>query len=273
MKLYKIGALVAVTTIAMVFFGSVAQASNPAGYILVASAPFTAPAFSQTHGFATCPGARQPSGGGIFNESGGSPSALNSSYPSGKTWQVDVNNPTSTSGGFIVYVVCLHNNAKYTIASAAGTAVNGVQSSLSAKCPAHTTVVGGGAFSSSSSTAVNLNSLLPVTHGWRADINNTTGSNSSFSVYAVCRAKPTGYVVETSGSISNPAGAQTTATTNCPFGGGSVAISGGALSASINTSVQMNSSFPNGSGGWTVFEQNLSSAATTVTGYAICAGT
>ena len=299
MKVPKIGALVGLAAGAVVLLASVAQAAPakspapatpgaastgigngpeafPNGYQLVESFQYTAPPFAQTHGTVTCPARKQPSGGGVFNESGGFPSAINSSYPSGQSWDVDVNNPTSISGGFIVFAVCLAKSPSplYKVVTAAAVATNGAQTTGLVTCPTKTVVIGGGAFSSSSSTAVNFNTSLPQNNGWRVDMNNTSGSDSNFAVYAVCDPKPHGYSVQTTGAISNPAGAQTTASLICPgTSGQTVALGGGGFSGSANTAVQMNSSFANGEGGWTVFEQNLSTADTTITGYAICAGT
>ena len=234
----------------------------PGGYQLVFSGQITAPPNAQTHGVVGCPGKKQPSGGGAFNESGGFPSAINSSYPSGQDWVVDINNPTSISGGFIVYAVCLAKSTKYTVVSAPAVANAGTQSTGTVVCPAGTKVTGGGAFSSSGSTAVNFNTSYPVSNGWRVDMNNGTGLNSAFTVYATCNRKMKGYSVQNTAPIANPAGAQTTASTRCPGTGTTVAIGGGAFSSSSSTSVQMNSSFPDGNGGWTVFEQNESASAT-----------
>jgi hypothetical protein len=274
--------LVFVVAAAMMTFGSLfvvapagaATIGPPAGYQLVFSGQITAPAHSQTHGVVGCPGKKQPSGGGAFVESGLFPGAINSSYPSGQNWDVDVNNPEALQSGFVVYAICLSHNVSYSVVTAPATATNGVQTSGNVACPAGTKVIGGGAFSASSSTAVNFNTSIPQNNGWRVDMDNTSGADTGFTVYGVCHKKLPGYSISITAPISNPAGQQTTASAPCTNPSAtSRAIGGGAFSGSGNTSVQMNSSFPDGSNGWTTFEQNFSGAATTVTGYAICAGT
>jgi hypothetical protein len=70
----------------------------------------------------------------------------------------------------------------------------GLQAGGAANCPAGTNVIGGGAFSSSGSTAVNINSSYPTRqhasdpepNAWHVDMNNASGSSATFNVYAVC---------------------------------------------------------------------------------------
>ena len=246
--------------------------AQPPGFQIVSSFTYTAPGNVQTHGVATCPTNKQPYGGGAIVFSAGFPVFLNSSYPTSTGWAVDVNNQSSVSSGFTAYAVCLSKSTSYTVATTSATAVNGVQTSTAVACPAGTKVMGGGVLSLSGSTAVNINSTLPFSNGWRADMNNTQGVDTTFTIYAVCRKGIAGYAIRTSGAVTNPiGGSQTIASVSfCP-GSAAKAISGGSYSGSSSTSVNLNSSIPNG--GWSVFEQNFSAADTTVTAYAICAGT
>jgi hypothetical protein len=278
-KLRKIGAAVGVAAGLLILAAPVAGAVPesptllPSGYDLVYSGQITAPPGTQTHGFVTCPGKRQPAGGGAFNESAGFASAINSSYPSGHSWEVDFNNQGAFSSAFIVYAICLASNSTYTVVTAPDlTAVNGQQSAGTVECPLHTRVIGGGALSESASTGVNLGDSYPLAHGWQADMDNTSGVDSLYSVYAVCRSRITNYSIQNSGFIANPSGATTDASAVCPGGPDNVAIGGGLYDTSGDPSVQLYDSFPDSSGGWTNYEQNLSAGDDTIDGYAICAG-
>jgi hypothetical protein len=245
----------------------------PTGYSLVYSGQYAAPAYTQTHGWATCPGQKQPASGGVVNESASFASAINSSYPSGHSWDVDFNNQTSTSSGFVVYAVCLAQNSTYSVVENSDlTATNGTQSEGFMSCPLHTKVTGGGALSESGSTAVDIHDSFPSANGWMVDMNNRSGVGSLYTVFAVCRSKPTNYSIQGSGFVQNPAGATTDASAGCPGGPDEVAIGGGAYTTSSDPAVQLYGSFPNGSGGWTSDEQNLSQSADLLDTYAICAG-
>jgi hypothetical protein len=152
------------------------------------------------------------------------------------------------------------------------TATNGAQTEGFMGCPLHTKVTGGGLLSESGSTAVNMNDSFPSANGWSVDINNTSGVDSLFTVFAVCHAKPTNYSIQGSGFVPDPSGYTTTATASCPGGPDNVAIGGGAYAPSNDQTVQLYDSFPNSSGGWTSDEQNLSDLPNTLDGYVICAG-
>jgi hypothetical protein len=179
----------------------------PAGYSVIYSGQYTAPGYSQTHGSATCPGHKEPASGGVVGESAGFASAVNSSYPSGRSWEVDFNNQTSTSSGFVVYAVCLEQSSTYTVVENSDlTAANGTQSEGFMSCPLHTRVTGGGALSESGSTAVNIHDSFPSANGWMVDINNQSGVGSMYTVFAVCHSRPTNYSIQGSGFVENPAG-------------------------------------------------------------------
>jgi hypothetical protein len=63
----------------------------------------------------------------------------------------------------------------------------GVQTHGSVACAAGQKVTGGGAFSSSGSTSVNINSSYPVGNStWAVDMNNASGGAATFTVYAIC---------------------------------------------------------------------------------------
>ena len=198
--------------------------------------------------------------------------SINSSFPTGKRdWAVDLNNTSGVDTTMRVYAVCVNRSArKFTVTSAGFTASANAQSSGTVNCPSGV-VVGGGVFSNSGSTAVNVNSVFPdTTTSWRADMNNATASDSVFTVWAICRdAAPVGYSRQIGAEVTNPAGSQTNVPVSCP--GSSVPLSGGVLSSSGSTAVNVNESVPNGQS-WVNYENNASGSDAGATPYAICAG-
>jgi hypothetical protein len=250
-----------------------ADAAVPAGYSIARSAQITAPPYSQTHGSVTCPGATVPSAGGAVNQSFGLPSAVNSSYPSGQSWEVDFNNQSSTTSAFMVWTVCLTPKTgrrvvvTKDISVPTGTEVGGVKA-----CPGATVPIGGGAVVYSASQLVSINDSYPLVKGWEVEINNNSPSDTIFRVYAVCEPQPGTYSIQNSGFETAPAGQTTVTQTPCGPSATNVAIGGGMYTTSADTGVQMYDSFPNSNGGWTAHLQNNSGTAPLVETYAICAG-
>jgi len=65
----------------------------------------------------------------------------------------------------------------------------GGQNSGSVACPAGKKVLGGGVSSTSGDLGHNVNSSYPTSETtWRADVNNNSGQDRSFIVYAICAA-------------------------------------------------------------------------------------
>ena len=167
-------------------------AKKPANYAVV-SAAFANGSYSQSNGSVQCPlnssGRRmRVLGGGSYGELSSLAQNINSTYPSGKdTWRVDNNNGSGTSALFKVYAVC-GNKAGWTIAAGAPTAnPSGEQSLAAAACPSDKISVGGGVFSNSSSTAVNLNTSWPKTQSsWMVYENNADPTDATITPYAVC---------------------------------------------------------------------------------------
>jgi hypothetical protein len=246
--------------------------SLPAGYSIATSGTLTATNGVQTRGTVTCPGTLKPVGGGAYVASTSTLANLNSSFPVSKhTWAVDVNNASGADTTFQVYAVCIkRGNLAFTVNTNVFTAAANTQSSGTVGCPSGV-VVGGGVLSSSGSTAVNINTLIPSgTSGWRADMNNATASANSFTVWAICRnTKPGGYSVQVGSAVDNPSGAQTRVQVACP--GNSVPLSGGVFSSSGNTAVNLNESIPSGQT-WLGYENNASAGDAAATPYAVCAG-
>jgi hypothetical protein len=246
---------------------------EPAGYTIAYSGQITAPPYSQTHGSATCPGAKVPASGGLANESAGLASGVNSSYPEGHTWQVDFNNQSSTSSGFIVYAICLAPNAGRRVVLAKNISLNnGYQSGMFKACPVNTKVIGGGASSPSYSWNVSINDSYPTHNGWRVDYNNLLAGDTEFNVFVVCEPKPAGYSIHT-GPLETAWHSQTSLVeVPCGPSATNVAIGGGMYTTSADTSVQMYDSFPNSTGGWVAHLQNNTLGDTQVEGFSICAG-
>jgi hypothetical protein len=249
----------------------------PKGYTEVNSGPLDAVNGTQTLGSVTCPGKEQPSGGGVIVLSDALGASVNSSYPDGQSWIAYVNDTSGSDTDFYVYAVCLAKSAGYTVVTATGTVADSTQS-VAADCPAHTTVLGGGAVSNTYSTGVAINSTVPNqlkgSHtAWRVAMASSDATTSNFTVYAICRAKPAGYSIQFGSGVDNTAGAQDDATVSCP--GSSVAIGGGGFSAfaSTDTAIDMNSTWPGADYTWGVAENNGGTIDRSLYAAVICAGT
>src|ERR1700729_110065 len=98
--------------------------------------------------------------------------------------------------------------AGYSIVSATFPLPNGLKSAGSVTCPVkkgvQTVPLSGGALLQTDSLEASINSSYPTAHGWAVHANNTSGTASQFSVYAVCAKKPKGYVQVVSPATSNP---------------------------------------------------------------------
>lgn len=251
----------------------------PNGYTVV-TAVFTAAAGVQSAGFVACPGTEQATGGGAFADSSDLFVNINSSYPSsdGSEWLADVNNGSSLQTNFTVYAVCMAHSASYQIVSSGPwTASSNWVSSEAANCPAGTGVTGGGAVSDSHATDININSTVPnaLAHGhtaWRVAMGSYDPNDTTFTVFAVCRPKPTGYSIQTGPVESLQPKAETEAVVSCP--GASVPIGGGGFTSfhTNDTLLAMNTSAPSGNE-WTIYENNAETIPNSVYATAICAGT
>jgi hypothetical protein len=162
--------------------------------------------------------------------------------------------------------------AGYSIATSSPfTATNGFQSRGTVTCPGTLKPVGGGAATPSTSTLVNMNSSFPVSkHSWAVDINNTSGTDTTFTVYAVCIKRGSLAFTVNTAVFSVGANAQSSGTTSCPSG---VVVGGGVLSSSGSPSVNINTLIPAGTTGWRADMNNATASATNFTVYAICRNT
>ena len=95
----------------------------------------------------------------------------------------------------------------------------------------------------SSSTAASINSSYPTATGWAADVNNASGSATTFAVYAVCAKQPRRYQRLTGVAFTVQAFSQNgtawPAAKAAPLGGGGYSDSG-ALTANLNSSLPAN---------------------------------
>jgi hypothetical protein len=143
-------------------------------------------------------------------------------------------------------------------------------------CPAHTRVFGGGVFSSSSSTSINIDDTFPVNDGhgitsWNVYLSNATGSASNFTVYAICRPNTVGWSVQQSAIVPEAAGTQMEVSLTCPAGTVPTSGGGGSQIQNGDLAVTMNSSAPSGSG-WNTWENNGESTSRDIDAQGVCAG-
>jgi hypothetical protein len=251
--------------------------SPPAGYTSV-EAQFTAAPLAQTGGGVSCPGTRQPVGGGAYPYDNNTSVDVNSSYPAGNSWEVWVNNNENVAVKVNVWVICMRANAYYTVATAQGYANAGATDYASASCPAKTVVVGGGAVASGTNLGVAINSSLgnSLGHGqydFTAAMTNTSSSGDAFEVLAICRPKPLGYAIVDGSQVGVAAGSTAEISAGCPSLN-SLPLSGGGYSTyqTTDSGLGINATFP-GAGYWAALWENSGSITRSVAASVICAGT
>jgi hypothetical protein len=163
--------------------------------------------------------------------------------------------------------------AGYKIVSADFTAASGLDTSGSVTCPkvkgVQTVPLSGGVLNDGTSLQTNINSSWPTAKGWSGRVSNASAAATGFSVYAVCAKKMTGYLLQKSAAVSNPAGTQNGAGYKCPKGDD--LLGGGELSTSQSTLVNLDSSWPAGTSIWYVYVNNASSAQASFNVYHLCA--
>jgi hypothetical protein len=160
----------------------------------------------------------------------------------------------------------------YKIVSAKFTAPAGMQVGGSVTCPATSSGVtrypqSGGVFTKNGNLHLNLNNSFPSGTGWYAYVNNGTGTNQTFKVYAICAKPKTGYVVVNPGFVGVSPNSQGSFTQPCPQG--TKILGGGAYSTVPDLGQNMSSSFPSGNG-WRVDFNDNSASATSFEPFAVC---
>lgn len=158
------------------------------GYSRVATTGLINPNGIQSGFTQACPTGKKILGGGGFLSSGGDAN-INSDYPSGNGWHIDANNASGADETFTVYAICSNYPSTTHYGIHAGSPVDNApntQSPASISCPSGQSSLGGGVFSSSGSTSVNINVTQPVTGGWVSWMNNATTSDQSIQPYVIC---------------------------------------------------------------------------------------
>jgi hypothetical protein len=155
--------------------------------------------------------------------------------------------------------------------AAAFTATTGAQSHGSVACPSGTSVLGGGVDVGSVDLRANVAGDYPSSDGstWSADVNNSSGTDSPFQVYAECATTPAGYAIVESTSPS-PTGAQSWRPMTCPKA--TVAFGGGFSSNLVSLAVNVAGDAPLTAHGRGISEwiDNGSGVDGTISGYVIC---
>ncbi len=148
------------------------------------------PSGAQSSASVSCPSGTKVTGGGGLNSSFDVAVNINTSIPTGNGWRVDANNASASDNTLTVYAVCSASwpsTTGYNIA-VGPTVTNsaGTETEATVSCASGQSVLGGGGFSSSGSTAVNMNSTFPFTGEWAVFENNATASDSTITAYAIC---------------------------------------------------------------------------------------
>jgi hypothetical protein len=249
------------------------------GYTIVSNGPLSNPNGVQSFGDVSCPTGTVAYGGGVVGQSDGLFQDVNGSFPlvSGGVatgWRDYVDNDSGSDSSFTVYAVCAKKSKNYGVVSAEFSNPIGLQSSGSVTCPLTPRgkvmkPFGGGGIGTSFGLFQNINSSLPRTspRGWRVDMNNASGANEDFRVYAVCGTKR-GWIVSAGNPVTQSAFSQTAADASCPSG--KVDVGGGVFSSSGSTHVNLNTTFPPTTLIWRSFENNDTSGNPTITPYVVC---
>jgi hypothetical protein len=246
-------------------------AGLPAGYVSLQSALLPAPAHKQSGGSLACPTGKVPLGGGALVSSSDLNANINSSFPSGASWLVDVNNGSSFATTFRVFVICAKQpNLYQVITTAPVTAPAGIQGHAIAACPTGTVVFGGGGFSFSGLTTVNLNSTFDAANGWRTDMNNASTSPSSFESLAICAKKPKGYVTVDGPDTTLTRFSSGFAQAFCP--GVTLPLSGGVANFGGDVNANLNATFPTNADGWFGAVNNNTIGSFPISARMVCAG-
>lgn len=243
--------------------------SPPAGYVLVHSATLSAASGVQSGAAVSCPGKKVAVGGGVTIGSADLNDNINSSYPTGNGWFADVNigGPSTT---FVVSVVCANKPKGYQVVQSVSVSNPPGQNGYTVSCPGATVPWSGGVYSASGDVGVNVNSTYPSgPHTWEAYMNNSTGTTTSFIVFAVCAARPHlyGQSFATGTSTSD---SEDLVTGTC--GKGQVVVGGGAYSSSSSVYVNLNSTYPTGKTQWRSWVNNNTTDTPSITAYATCVG-
>ena len=240
---------------------------------MVDSGPVTAPAGVQSHFDVACPTGKVVVGGGAFTVSADLMLDLNSSYPNGTTkWHADENNASGAAMTMHIYAICIKKPKAYKVITGASlTNPAASQTHATAACAGKSKLLGGGGYSSSPFTQVNLNSSYPTGKTWAIDMNNASTGAASTQAYAICGQQVKGLVALTGDTEINSPGTEDLADVTCT--GSKVALSGGVFSDTTSTSENINSLVPETSALWRSYMNNTDPVLHHITSHVICAGT
>jgi len=154
-------------------------------------------------------------------------------------------------------------------------APNGQQSLGSASCPSPTVLLGGGAVVLASSLAANINSSWPQSDTqWSVWVNNNSGLDTSFYVYAICANQPKDYAVVQSATTDNAPNTTSEVYQACtkpakPLGGGVYSTSA-ELDTNLAASAPGYTTAKPKTYGWIGMEANNTGADFSMVTYVIC---
>ncbi len=158
-------------------------------YQVVTSSSVPNPAGLQTSATVVCPSGTKVLGGGGFSSSGNLAVNVNTSIPIANGWRVDENNASVLDAALTAYAVCSAQAKAAHYGITIGTQVTnaaGTETHAEVLCPSGRSALGGGGFSGSSSTSVNMNSTSPIAGGWSVYENNASASDTTITPYVVC---------------------------------------------------------------------------------------
>ena len=148
------------------------------------------------------------------------------------------------------------------------TAFTGIQTHSSVTCPGTTKPAGGGVATGATSTLVNVNSSYPTgTRDWAADVNNSSGADTSMQVWAVCVNRTTTNFTVNTASFTAAKNRQTSGVAGCPAG---VVVGGGVFVNTSNTLVNVNTLYPSSTTTWRADVNNATTVKYGFKVYAIC---
>lgn len=279
MRLRAVGMVVVAVSLVAVFGGSVGRAhaargaqatpavTKAAAYKVVSGPTVTVAAGKGATLKATCPTGTVAVGGGELDSSKSTLVTLSGSYPSGQTWISTVQNGGGASIKAHARAVCIPKPAKFKVVNVSVSNPAQHQTEGEADCPSGKFAIGGGVKTSSTAQQAVNSTYTGNGLNWLVFENNRDQTAHGMHVYAIC-AK-TDFTVVQSSPVTNPGGVPASGSVSCPPG--DVPVSGGVASVSTDLYADVNATAPT-AGGWRVTMDNVTSAPTNFTVYAICGG-
>jgi hypothetical protein len=240
-----------------------------------------------------CPTGTSVAGGGVFNSGGGTDDVVVSSEPfdgpdadsqPDDGWRGYAANGEGSSGFVTAYAIC---GASGSFSYVSAKATLGSRVALRVRCPAGTSVTGGGVHvtHAGSSPFVKVNSSEPFDgpdadarrdDGWLASASNEGDPRETMTTFAIC-ATSGSYKYVTGTSTNIPDGTQRTAKANCP--GGTSVTGGGVHVGGADPEVNVHSTSPfdgpdadtRRDDGWLASATNETGTDAVLLTYAVCA--